>query len=117
MGRKVDEASMGNSSSGHGQDDPRRTVSAYVDRNAEIAMRKELADGPNVVVNQEDLDRLGAQVQRELRGRLRDFRLKGKGAGVVLTGRVGTYYVKQLAQHAVMRATYLPIIGNEIEVS
>jgi hypothetical protein len=69
------------------------------------------------VVTQEDLDRLGAQVQHELSGRLRDFRLKRKGAGVVLAGRVRTYYAKQLAQHAVMRATALPILGNEIEVS
>jgi hypothetical protein len=69
------------------------------------------------VVNQEDLDRLGAQVQHELSGRLRDFRLKRKGVGVVLSGRVRTYYAKQLAQHAVMRATALPILGNEIEVS
>jgi hypothetical protein len=69
------------------------------------------------VVTQEDLDRLEAQIQHELSGRLRDFRLKRKDAGVVLTGRARTYYAKQLAQHAVMRVTALPILGNEIEVS
>ena len=80
-------------------------------------MRQEPGDGPNAVVSQEDLDRLGAQVQHELSGRLREFRLKRKGEGVVLTGRARTYYAKQLAQHAVMRATVLPILGNVIEVS
>ena len=69
------------------------------------------------VMTQEHLDRLVTQVQCELSGRLRDFRVKRKGEGVVLAGRVGTYYAKQLAQHAVMRATVLPILGNEIEVS
>lgn len=80
-------------------------------------MRQEPRDGSNVTERQEDLDRLGAQVQHQLSGRLRDFRLKRKGEGVVLTGRAGSYYAKQLAQHAVMRATVLPILGNEIEVS
>jgi hypothetical protein len=35
----------------------------------------------------------------------------------VLRGRARTYYAKQLAQHAVMQATALPILRNEIEVS
>jgi hypothetical protein len=34
---------------------------------------------------------------------------------VVLEGHAQTYYVKQLAQHAVMEAD-LPIIANDIEV-
>lgn len=80
-------------------------------------MRPVPAQGPHAEARQEDLDRLGAQVQHELSGRLLDFRLKRKGAGVVLTGRVRTYYAKQLAQHAVMRATDLPIVVNAIEVS
>jgi hypothetical protein len=60
---------------------------------------------------------LEAQVQGRLAGRrLIDFRLQLQGAGVVLQGRAPTYYVKQLAQHAVMQATDLPILANEIEV-
>lgn len=77
----------------------------------------ESVDEPVAVVTQEDLDRLVTQVQRELSSRLRDFRVERKGKGVVLAGRVATYYAKQLAQHAVMRATVLPILENEIEVS
>jgi len=33
-----------------------------------------------------------------------------------LRGQVHTYYAKQLAQHAVMETTGLPILANEIEV-
>jgi hypothetical protein len=80
-------------------------------------MRLSLSDEPVLVVRQEDLDRLVSQVEHELSGRLRDFRVKRMGAGVVLAGRVATFYAKQLAQHAVMRATALPIVENKIEVS
>lgn len=68
------------------------------------------------VRTQEDLDRLGNQVQHQLIGRLRDFRLERRGEGVLLKGRAGSYHAKQLAQHAVMKTTDLDILGNEIEV-
>ncbi len=80
-------------------------------------MRRETEDGPNDMMTQEQLDRLGERVQRQLSGRLRDFRLKWRGDGLVLRGRTQTYHAKQLAQHAVMSATDLPIVRNEIEVS
>lgn len=67
--------------------------------------------------NQEHLDRIGQRVQHQLIGRLDDFRLKGGANGLVLRGRTRTYYAKQLAQHAVMAATDLPISRNEIEVA
>jgi len=34
----------------------------------------------------------------------------------VLQGRTRTYHAKQLAQHAVMEITELPILANEIRV-
>jgi hypothetical protein len=80
-------------------------------------MRQGTRAGRSGPVTQEELDRLGSQVQHQLSGRLRDFRLKRRGGGVVLTGRAGSYYAKQLAQHAVMGATDLPILHNEIVVS
>jgi hypothetical protein len=80
-------------------------------------MRQKSAGTPHAALSQEDLDQLVQRVQHQLKGRLRDFDLKHRGNGVVLTGRVPTYYAKQLAQHAVMRATVLPILGNDIEVS
>ncbi len=71
----------------------------------------------NGMAQQEELNRLHAHVQQKLNGRLRDFRLKRRGDGVILMGRVGSYYVKQLAQHAVMAESDLPILRNEIEVA
>jgi osmotically-inducible protein OsmY len=60
---------------------------------------------------------LEAQVQCRLSGQIHDFRLVVAGGGLVLRGHTHTYYAKQLAQHAVMEATGLPIVANEIEVS
>ena len=62
------------------------------------------------------LDRVEAHVRRSLNGRVRDFRLSIVCGGLVLEGFAQTYYAKQLAQHAVMEATELPIHANEIEV-
>ncbi len=77
------------------------------------ATRTDQKDG----MNQERLDRIGQRVQHQLTGRLQDFHLKRGSAGLILRGRVRTYYAKQLAQHAVMAATDLPIMRNDIEVS
>jgi|SRR5579884_219180 len=64
-----------------------------------------------------DVEQLQAEVKSRLAGRVRRFRLAVRGCGLVLTGRARTYHAKQLAQHAVMAATRLPILANEIEVS
>ncbi len=57
-----------------------------------------------------------AHLAEHLRGRLRDVRLTVHGEAVVIRGRASSYYVKQLAQHAVMKRVSLPIAANEIEV-
>jgi hypothetical protein len=62
------------------------------------------------------LDQIEEHVQCRLGGRLRQFRLDWRDGGLVLRGHAHTYYAKQLAQHAVMAATPLPIQANEIEV-
>jgi 23S rRNA G2069 N7-methylase RlmK/C1962 C5-methylase RlmI len=64
----------------------------------------------------ETLHELEEQIQRRLRGRVRDFQLILRDDGLVLRGHTCTYYAKQLAQHAVMEATDLPIRANEIKV-
>lgn len=51
-----------------------------------------------------------------LRGRLHDFRLIRHDRGVILLGRAPTYYVKQLAQHAVMKVASVTIVANRIAV-
>jgi hypothetical protein len=63
-----------------------------------------------------ELERLAADVQGYLGPRICDLQLLVRENGLVLQGRVRTYYAKQLAQHALMRATKRPIQANEIEV-
>jgi hypothetical protein len=62
------------------------------------------------------LDGIEARVQGRIGGRVFQFRLDWCEGGLVLRGHSVTYYAKQLAQHAVMAATELPIRRNEIEV-
>src|SRR5262245_59526675 len=62
------------------------------------------------------LARIEEHVRCRLTGLLRDFHLVVRDKGLVLRGHVHTYYAKQLAQHAVMEATSLPIRANELEV-
>ena len=59
---------------------------------------------------------LEANVVGRLGGRLRHFRVLITEEGLVLHGQVQSYYAKQLAQHAVMGATTLPIVSNDIQV-
>ena len=63
-----------------------------------------------------EIDRLAADTAEKLRGRLSGLRLELHGGGVVLRGTAQSFYAKQLAQHAVMSGTDLPIVRNEIEV-
>ena len=62
------------------------------------------------------MDQLETHVQSRLNGRVWQFRLVIRECGLILTGHAATYYAKQLAQHAVMEATALPILANEIDV-
>ena len=63
-----------------------------------------------------DIDQLEVRLQGKLSGRVRDLHLLMQECGVVLRGFARTYHAKQLAQHAVMAETDLPIVANEIEV-
>ncbi len=64
----------------------------------------------------EETDRLAASVQFQLAGRVSDLRLLLTDKGLVLQGHAHSYYAKQLAQQAVMKATELPLLANDIEV-
>jgi hypothetical protein len=64
----------------------------------------------------ETLARIEEHVRYRLAGLLRDFHLVVRDNGLVLRGHAHTYYAKQLAQHAVMEASSLPIRANELEV-
>lgn len=64
-----------------------------------------------------DIHQLEAHVQSNLHGRVRSLRLLRQESGLVLQGQASTYHAKQMAQHAVMRMSELPILANDIEVS
>lgn len=63
-----------------------------------------------------EMEQLETRVQCRLNGQVQHFGLVVRGYGLILTGHARTYYAKQLAQHAVMEATALPILANEIDV-
>jgi hypothetical protein len=65
----------------------------------------------------DEITQLEEQVECQLSGRNHDFHLSVFDNGLVLSGRVATYFAKQLAQHLVMQATDLPIRANEILVN
>jgi hypothetical protein len=64
-----------------------------------------------------EIGRLEDLIRHRLRGRLFDFRLVLRDNALVLQGRTRAQYIRQLAQHAIMEATRLQILANEIEVS
>jgi hypothetical protein len=64
-----------------------------------------------------EIDRLATRAGAMLRGRVKGLRIEVRGGGVVLRGTASSFYGKQLAQHAVMTGTSLPIVRNEIEVA
>ena len=57
------------------------------------------------------------EIDRQLGGRLRNFNIACDERGLVLLGEAPSFYVKQLAQHAVGRMTPVPIVRNEIQVA
>ena len=63
------------------------------------------------------LNHLTEHVRYRLSGRVCDLQVVVRDDGLVLRGHAETYYAKQLAQHAVMEASNLPIRANEIEVA
>jgi hypothetical protein len=64
----------------------------------------------------ETLAQLEELIRLRSGGRLREFRLSIRDAGLVLRGRVKSHHAKQLAQQALMDLNRTPIRSNEIEV-
>ena len=69
---------------------------------------------PNVTTM--SVEELEAALQLRLLGRVHQLHVELHSHGLVLRGWTRTYYVKQVAQHAAMEASGLPIRANEIEV-
>lgn len=61
---------------------------------------------------------LESLVRKWLAGRAHvyDIRVSVQEQGVVLEGRAASYYAKQLAQHAALVVSGLPLRANRIEV-
>ena len=59
-----------------------------------------------------ELKSIEQKIQCQLTGRVRDLNLILSDDGLVVRGCVRSYYSKQLAQHAVMKLTKLPIRAN-----
>jgi hypothetical protein len=59
---------------------------------------------------------LETTLRRVLLGRVGDLQVELHGQELVLRGWTRSYHVKQLAQHAAMEASGLPIRANAIEV-
>jgi hypothetical protein len=60
---------------------------------------------------------LEAHLVRRLNQRVQDLRVLSTEDGLILRGRVRTYYEKQLAQHVLMEVAGDRTIRNEIEVN
>jgi hypothetical protein len=80
-------------------------------------MKTQAREGRIDLLTPDEVVELETHVRCRLSGYVRDFRLVIAPRGLTLKGRAHTYYAKQLAQHAVMEATRLPILANEIEVT
>jgi hypothetical protein len=63
-----------------------------------------------------DLAPIASAVDRQLGRRLREFSIDAEEQGLVLSGVAPSFYVKQLAQHAVRNMTETPIARNDILV-
>lgn len=63
-----------------------------------------------------EAERLRDLIQSRFGGRVRDFQVLARGGCLVLQGRVGSYYLKQMVQEAVIGATASRVVANEIVV-
>jgi len=68
-----------------------------------------------------EAERLAASIERavwrETGGRVRNLHVEVNREGILLTGRCGTYYTKQKAQHAAMAVPGGGQLTNRIEVA
>jgi hypothetical protein len=63
-----------------------------------------------------EVERLECLLQRRLGNRIRNLRVHVLPTGLVLQGHAPTYHAKQVAQHAAMELSDMPILANVIEV-
>jgi hypothetical protein len=66
-------------------------------------------------VNPDELDRLTDYLRAQLSGRVRNLHVFARGDVVVLRGRTGSHYSKQLSQELLRKLTAVLLV-NEIDV-
>jgi len=62
----------------------------------------------------DEADRLQQLTQVRFAGRVRELLSEGPGGGLVLQGKAGSYYLKQMVQETAVGATALRLAANEI---
>ncbi|MFN0197687.1 MAG: BON domain-containing protein [Planctomycetaceae bacterium] len=60
--------------------------------------------------------RINAQLQIDLGQQVRDFRVTTRNHGLILQGRIHSYYGKLLTQQVAMEVSGLGVVANEITV-
>jgi hypothetical protein len=68
------------------------------------------------LTNPDGVVELEWKIRHQLGGRIRELKIEISTEGLVLRGCARSFYAKQLAQHAVMDETELPIVANFIDV-
>jgi uncharacterized RmlC-like cupin family protein len=61
-------------------------------------------------------ERIEAAVQTRTGGRIRGLQVRVDNGEIVISGRVSTYYTKQLVTHAAMEAGDELLVTNDVEV-
>ncbi|WDQ14860.1 BON domain-containing protein [Rhodopirellula sp. P2] len=72
---------------------------------------------PTSIAIRDEAEKFNAEMRRVGHGELRDIRVDVSDQGVVLQGRVSSFYLKQLAQEAVRPLSRSLRIRNQIDVT
>ena len=79
-------------------------------------MTSALCEGDLISKASQEIEQLETHLQSRLSGQVRDLQIVLHDDGLILRGVAHTYYAKQLAQHAAMKASTMRVVANEIEV-
>ena len=79
-------------------------------------MTSALCERDTVHLASQEIEQIETHLQSRLSGQVRDLQILFHDGGLILRGVAHTYYAKQLAQHAAMKASAMRVVANEIEV-
>ena len=64
----------------------------------------------------EEAERLRQLISALFGSRVREFLVLVRGGGLVLQGKAGSFYLKQMVQETALKATAFRVVANEIAV-